>query len=157
MRPSPSGPPLSSSSLPGGRARARRARPRAPATSSLPGCLLLPLDVSRAPRTRPRPSLTLPCLSLRPYPPLLSLPPATERSPSPPTSARAAAAIPKPLRHALELRRSSLVLLVVSRDQKSPGTPPPTFSPSPAAEDLLRRFGHSGAPPSPLTLPTAPR
>ena len=92
-----------------------------------------------------------------PIPPLLSLPPATERSPSPPTSARAATAIPKPLRHALELRRSSLVLLVVSRDQKGPEQPPSSSSSSFGLGALLRRFGHSGAPPSPLTLPTAPR
>ena len=93
----------------------------------LPPCLppLLPGDATRP----PRPSLTLPCLSLRPYPPLISLPPVTKRSPSPPTSARAAAAIPKPLRHALALHRSSLVLLVVSRDQRSPGAPPRCFPP----------------------------
>ena len=84
-------PPLSSSSLLGGRARARRARPRArrarpraPATSSLPACLAPPRRPGDATRP-PRPSLTLPCLSLRPYPPLLPLPPATERSSSPPT------------------------------------------------------------------------
>ena len=49
----------------------------------LPPCLppLLPGDATRL----PRPSLTLPRLSLRPYPPLLPLPPATERSSSPPT------------------------------------------------------------------------
>ena len=53
-------PPLSSSSLPGGRACARRARPRAPATSSLPACL--------APPRRPGDATRLPDpLSLLPH------------------------------------------------------------------------------------------
>ena len=46
--------------LPGGRARARRARPRAPATSSLPGCLLLPWTSPATPRHLLDPPRSLP-------------------------------------------------------------------------------------------------
>ena len=62
--------------LPGGRARARRARPRAPATSSLlrpPPASLLASTTPWRRHAAPTTSLTLPYLSLRPYPPLLSL------------------------------------------------------------------------------------
>ena len=153
-RPSPPGPPFSCL-LPVPAHEA--ARWRAPLSRLATSCLVASLLDAPGDATTPLASLSLSLeplsLSLRPYPPLLSLPPATERSPSPPTSARAAAAILKPLRHALELRRSSLVLLVISRDQKSPGTPPPTFSPSSAAGDLPRRPARSDASPAPSSAP----
>ena len=141
--------PVSSSSLPGGRARTRRARPRTPATSSLPGCLLLPWFPPATPRSPLGPlSLFLEA------PPLCSFSLARTRTqPSPPTLFAADTIPLSPPRRLPELRKSSLVLLVVSRDQKSPGTPPRRFPPRRPPRIFSVEFGHSGAPPSSLTLP----
>ena len=147
----PTSSPLSSSSSARrtNRGEAWRApeRPRPPPAS--PGHLLLPPrrpgDATHLPASLPH----SPASSSSPLD--LSLTRRTE--PPPPTSSLAATATPSPPRRAPELRCSALVLLVVSRDQKSPGMPPPMFSPSPAAEDLHRRFATIVASPSSLTLP----
>jgi len=148
-RPSPSPLPPCRLPLPVGRGEAWRApeRPRPPPAS--PGHLLLPPRRPGDATRLPRPSLTLPCLSLRPYPPLLPLSRPDRTEPPPPTSSLAATATPSPLRRAPELRRSSLVLLVVSRDQKSPWMPLASPFPSSATEDRRRQIRRRSAFPEP--------
>ena len=118
-----------------------------------PGHLLLPPVSLATPRTLPGLALS-PCL-LPPFSGSLSPPPSG--APSPPTPFAAATTTLSPPRRLPELRCSALVLLIVSRDHKGPEQPPSPSSSSFGPGAILRQFGHSGAPPSPLTLPTAPR
>ena len=79
-----------------------------------------------------------------------------ERSSSPPFAIAAATSHPMPRRRAKKLHQDALVLLNVSRDQKDPEQPPSSSSSSFGPGALLRRFGHSDASPSSLTIPTVP-
>ena len=127
--------PLSSSSLPGGRARTRRARPRAPATSSLlrpPPASLLASTTPWRRHAAPTNSLTLPYLSLRPYP-LCSLSLTIDHEhPRAPTSSTAASVHPSPRRCFQRNRRAFLFVPTNSRDAGSPASPPTTPFPSSA-------------------------
>ena len=66
-------------------------------------------------------------------------------------------ATPSPLRRAPELLHLVANPLTEPRDRKGPEQPPSSSSPSFGPGAVSVEFGHSGAPPSPLTLPTAPR
>ena len=79
-----------------------------------------------------------------------------QAQPSPPTSARAAAAIPKPLRHALELRRIFLILSTELHGAGRPRASPRRRLQPPDAGDLHRRPACSGLSPKPLTNPAEP-
>ena len=128
--------------LPGGQTGAWRAPtlPRPPPASPAP-----PSNAMTMPRVPSLFSLTRCILS----PPLALSLELIRVQPSPLTSARAATAIPKPLRHALELRRSYLVLFVVSCDQKSPWMPLASPFPSSATEDRHRQIRRRSAFPEP--------
>ena len=121
--------------LPGGRARARRARPRAPATSSLlrpPPASLLASTTPWRRHAAPTNSLTLPYLSLRPYP-LCSLSLTIDHEhPRAPTSSTAASVHPSPRRCFQRNRRAFLFVPTNSRDAGSPASPPTTPFPSSA-------------------------
>ena len=138
--------------LPGGRARARRARPRAPATSSLPGCLLLPWFPPATPRSPLGPlSLFLEA------PPLCSFSLARTRTqPSPPTRTTAATGPPPPRRRVHGLRFDLLVLPVDSLDAGCLKTPSPASSSSPAAADPHHRLVAVRPSPSLLRRPLQP-
>ena len=154
QRPSPPGPLLLSSS----RASARSscvldARAPTPATS----CFAV--AASPTPSRRhgdgldpPRPPLSLwtPSSSV--------LPPSRHRTHlGAPLAVAMTTATPSPLRRAPELLHLVANPLTEPRDRKGPEQPPSSSSPSFGPTPFSVEFGHSGAPPSPLTLPTAPR
>ena len=140
-------PPLSSSSSTEGGECARRARaPPRHATSS-PACLPLPSS-SGCPGTTPRLppySLTLPRFFLSS--PSLSLS-RVRTHPSPPFAIAAATGLPSPPRHAPQLRRDPLYLLVEPRKTEHPVEPSPSPSSPPAAVGTRRRFGSYRASPT---------
>ena len=127
--PSPPGPPSSVVFPPDrGTACARRSPARARATSPPAGHLLLPPDSLDAPDEAtqlPRTALTLP---RPPLLPLLSLP-LTREPPPPPTGITVATASPTPSRHAPQIRRDPLYLLVKPRTSGRAPSPTPLSSP----------------------------
>ena len=142
--------------LPGGRARARRARPLAPATSSLPACLAPPRCTRRC-HAAPRLPLTLlPSSS----PPLALSLARTERNralPPTPLATTGATSIPTPSQLGHELRLGSGKLYHDARDAGCPeATPsPPSSSPRPAI--IAVRFTADRSPPSPLRRALQPQ
>ena len=142
--------------LPGGRARARRARPRAPATSCFSGHLLLPrplLDDATERHAALALSHSLPRLILSSA---LS-PSLPERSSSPPTPFAAATATPSLPLHTPELRPDPMELHTDARDQRRPQSTGASLSSSPVPGDHRRKFASSRASPassSTLLVPT---
>ena len=141
--------------LPGGRARARRARPRALATSCFSGHLLLPrplLDDATERHAALALSHSLPRLILSSA---LS-PSLPERSSSPPTPFAAATATPSlPLRIP-ELRPDPMELHTDARDQRRPQSTGASSSSSPVPGDRRRKFAVAEASPSSPTPPFDP-
>ena len=127
------------------------------------GHLLLPLatscfllDAPVTPRASPTPSH----FSLALWTPSSSsaLPPSRHRTHlRAPLAVAMTTATPSPLRRAPELLHLVANPLTEPRDRKGPEQPPSSSSPSFGPGAVSVEFGHSGAPPSPLTLPTAPR
>ena len=123
------------------------------------GHLLLPLVALDSVRNATQPlalltpsgPLPLPWLSLS----LSSCDPRTHLGA--PLAVAMTAATPSPLRRAPELLHLVANPLTEPRDRKGPEQPPSSSSPSFGPGAVSVEFGHSGAPPSPLTLPTAPR
>ena len=122
--PGRAGPPGPCQSSPTSARRQRRetahARPRRHAPPCLPASLRPPRRLTPSPRCRLDP--LEPSRSLPPsLSPLIPLPPATERSSSPPLAVATPTGHPTPHRRPRKLRRSSLFLLTKTEGAGSPG------------------------------------
>ena len=119
------------------------------------GHLLLPRTPSM-PRTKPRscPAPLSLSLALLFSPCSLSL---TREPPPPPTGITVATASPTPSRHAPQIRRDPLYLLVEPRKTEHPVEPSPSPNSTPAAVDPRRRFGSYRASPTSPSRSLVPR
>ena len=153
-RPSPPPllPPLSSSSCQWEQLRART-RAAEEATSSLPGCLLLPWSLPRR-HAAPTPS-HFSLASGPPSPSLLCFPSRDRTEPPPPTRATVATGHPTAHRRPRKLRRSSLYLLNEPRGPGRATTPPSMPSSTSGPPAIFVKFAGSGPSPTSPSVPSS--
>ena len=151
-RPSPSPLPLLSSSSCQWEQLRARTRAAEEASSSLPGCLLLPRDVSRSATPPPGP-LSLPPVLLPPL--LCSLPRHTRAHPTPPFAATTATGHPTPHRRAQKLCHFVLYLLNEPRGPGRAATPPSMSSSTSGPPAIFVKFVGSGPSPTSPSVPSS--